>query len=133
MTDLKPRLTAAMVVKKNNKFLLARRNKENMFGRWVIPGGGVDFGETTKDAALREIKEETNLEVSNVSFLCVKEVINVPGLYHSVVFFYLGDASSDSLKACDDVSEAKFFSVEEMKELDVLQSVKDVFAEMGLW
>jgi ADP-ribose pyrophosphatase YjhB (NUDIX family) len=89
MESLKPRVTAAVLVEKNNQFLLARRNKENAFGKWIIPGGGVEFGETTKEAGIREIKEETSLDVEIKKFICFKEVINVPGSYHNIVFFIL--------------------------------------------
>ena len=62
MSEKEPRITRAVLVEKDGKFLLAERNKENYKGYWIIPGGGVQFGETIQDAAVREIKEETNLD-----------------------------------------------------------------------
>lgn len=130
---LKPRLTAAVLVQKDNKFLLAERNKVNANGMWIIPGGGVKFGETTEEAASREIKEETNLEVDIKKFICFKEVINVPGKYHSIVFFYLATPKHDHVRAGGDVSQAKYFTIDEIKELNILKSVELVLREAGFW
>jgi len=55
----RPRVGSAVLVMKDGKFLLAERNKENYKNKWIIPGGGVDFGEKIEVAAIREIKEET--------------------------------------------------------------------------
>ena len=109
MEKLKPRLTSGVLVEKDGKFLLAERNKENYKGYWIIPAGGVKFGETTSNAAIREVKEETNLDVEISKLIGYKEVINVPGNYHSIIFFYLGKPKHSNIKANEDVSKAKFF------------------------
>jgi 8-oxo-dGTP diphosphatase len=127
----KPRLTAAVLVEKDGKYLLAERNKENAKGFWIIPGGGVEFGETTEQAAVREIKEETNLDVEIVRFIGFKEVINVPGRYHSVVFFYLARPLHEDIKASDDVSKARFFTLEDIEGLNVIESAKWVFKTLA--
>ena len=89
MSEQKPRLTSAVLAIKDGKYLLAERNKENYNGYWVIPGGGVNFGETIEEAGIREIKEETNLDVEIIKLIGYKEVINTSGNYHSVIFFIL--------------------------------------------
>lgn len=133
MSDLKPRLTSAVLVINDGKFLLAERNKENYNGYWIIPGGGVKFGETIQDAAIREIKEETNLDVEIIKQIGYKEVINVPGNYHSIVFFYLAKPKHTNIEAKEDVSSAKFFNVEEIKQLKIAESVEWALREAGFW
>ena len=78
MPKQKPRITSAVLVIQGGKFLLAERNKENYKGYWIIPGGGVKFGESIQDAAVREIKEETNIDVEIKKLIGHKEIINVP-------------------------------------------------------
>lgn len=130
----KPRAGSAVLVQHNNKFLLGRRNKENAYGMWVIPGGGIDWGESAQNAGKREIKEETNLDIEIKKFLCVKEIINLPGNYHAVVFFHLAEAlNPEELKSSEDVSEVGFFTIDEIKEMDCVKSVKDVLMEAGYW
>ncbi|NQU99054.1 NUDIX hydrolase [Candidatus Woesearchaeota archaeon] len=132
MSEKRPRVGAAVLVEHEGKLLLGERNKVNANGLWIIPGGGVDFGETLEEAAIREIKEETNLDVDIVKFLCWKEIINVPGNYHGMVFFFLAKAKNlNELEAKEDLSEVKFFSVDEIKELNVVGSVTDVLTDCG--
>ena len=133
MSEQKPRLTSGVLVVQDGKFLLAERNKENYNGYWIIPGGGVKFGETIQEAAIREIKEETNLDVDLIKLIGYKEVINVPGNYHSIVFFHLATPKHMDVKANEDVSAAKFFSIEEIKELKIAESVEWALKEAGLW
>ncbi|VVB81739.1 ADP-ribose pyrophosphatase [uncultured archaeon] len=133
MEHQRPRITAAVLVEKDGKFLLAERNKQNYNGYWVIPGGGVQFGETLKDAAVRELKEETNIDADIIKQICYKEIINVPGNYHSIVFYYLAKPKNNNIKAKGDVSQAKFFSIEEIKKLKIAESVELVLKEAGFW
>jgi 8-oxo-dGTP diphosphatase len=133
MSTQKPRLTSAVLVVQDGKFLLAERNKENYYGYWVIPGGGVKFGETIQEAALREIKEETNLDVELIKLIGHKEVINVPGSYHSITFFHIAKPNHTNIEAKGDVSAAKFFTIEEIKKLKIAESVEWALKEAGFW
>lgn len=54
------KIRAAAIIIRNNKILLIHR-RETGKEYWVFPGGGVKEGETTKDAAARELKEETSI------------------------------------------------------------------------
>lgn len=53
-------LTAGLIIVKNNQLLLAYSNNKNA---WYLPGGKIDDGETSKEALIREIKEELNIEL----------------------------------------------------------------------
>lgn len=131
--DEEPRITAAVLVEKDGKFLLAERNKENYKGYWVVPGGGVRFGETIIDAAIREIKEETNLDVDIMKFIGYKEIINAPGGYHCIVFYHLAKPKHLDVKAQGDVSQARFLSIDEIKKLKIAESVEWVLKKAGFW
>ena len=133
MDKQRPRIGAATLVMKDGKFLLGQRNKKNAKDKWVIPGGGVQWGETLHEAAIREIKEETNLDVDIHKFLCHKEIINLPGDYHSVVFFFLASPKNAELEAREDISQAKFFNIEEIKKLDCVDVVEHVLRDAGFW
>ena len=89
METKRPKIGSAVLVEHEGKFLLGERNKKNYFGYWIIPGGRVDYGETIEEAAHREIKEETNLDVELIKLIGYKEIINLPGDYHHLVFFHL--------------------------------------------
>ena len=130
--EKEPRLGAACIVVHENKVLLGKRNKKNAKGLWVIPGGGINFGEKMIDAAKREVKEETNIDVEIQKFVDFQEIINIPGEYHSIVFFFLAKPTSFDLVAREDLSEAKFFSLEEIKKLNKVESIDIALKKAGL-
>ena len=131
--EQRPRVGSAVLVMHENKFLLGERNKDNKRGYWIIPGGGVNFGETIEEAAHREIKEETNLDVEIIKVIGYKEIINVPANYHGLVFFHLAKPKHMNLKAQEDLSQAKFFTIEEIKKLKILDSVEWAMKKAGFW
>ncbi len=133
----KPRITSAVLVEHEGKFLLAERNKKNYHGYWIIPGGGVKFGETIQEAAIREIKEETNLDVELIKQIGFKEIVNVPANYHSIIFFHLAKPKHLDIEAKEDVSKAKFLSIEEIKQIKsqekLAESAEWALKELGVW
>lgn len=59
--------------KQTNKILLIKENAGPAKGRWKIPGGSVDPNEEVKDAAMREVLEETGIETEFVQLLCFRQ------------------------------------------------------------
>ena len=53
----------------SGRALLIRRGKEPLRGRWVVPGGTVELGETLEDAVAREVHEETGVRVGQVDYI----------------------------------------------------------------
>ncbi len=128
-----PRIGSAAVVVKDGKVLLGKRNKKNAYGKWVIPGGRVDWGETIRDAAVREIKEETGLDIKVKELLFHKEIIALHADYHRVVFFHLAEPLTEDITTGDDLSEAGFFTIDEIRHMDTVASVESVLRYAGLW
>ncbi len=61
---------ARALILKNNKILVCKRKDKDYY---FLPGGHVEFGETTKEAIIREIKEERDKTLKNVSFIGIVE------------------------------------------------------------
>src|SRR5688572_29333868 len=74
----KPRLGCAGLIRRGDKILLGKRNKEPNHGLWVLPGGGVEFGESFKRTLARELLEEAGIEVEVIDVFDVFELINLP-------------------------------------------------------
>ncbi|MEX2238173.1 MAG: NUDIX hydrolase [Dehalococcoidia bacterium] len=108
-----PKVAAGVLVSEGSRLLLALRNHEPRTGFWSFPGGFVDRSEGVEEAAIREVREETGLEV------VIDELLGVysqPG--EPVIFVaYTGHAVGGRLAAGDEASDAAFFPVDALPEL----------------
>lgn len=98
--------------------LLILRGHEPGKGLWSIPGGRVEPGETGEEAVVREVREETGLEVTCGQLLgCVER----PGHGGDVIVItdYLAVVVSGELAAGDDAAEARWVTPDELVALDV--------------
>lgn len=66
---LDPKLAVVVLVSMDSGLVLVKRDIEPAFGRWSFPSGYVDRGETVEEAAVREVREETGLEVDLTGFV----------------------------------------------------------------
>lgn len=113
---------ATIVVLKENKILLNLRSDTNT---WGIPGGATELGETLEETAMRELREETNLEAKNFTLLNVFsgqefyfKYPNGDELY-SVVVLYLANNVTGTLNITDGESfELKYFGKDELPALE---------------
>jgi ADP-ribose pyrophosphatase YjhB (NUDIX family) len=101
-----PKVVAATIFTLNGAVVLLRRAVEPALGRWVFPGGYVDRGESVADAAIRETKEESNMDVRLNALLNVYSYSGSP----NVVVVYAAEAVGGELRACDESDEARAFA-----------------------
>jgi ADP-ribose pyrophosphatase YjhB (NUDIX family) len=105
---LDPKVAACAIIHEPGGIVLLQRAIEPGYGKWVFPGGYVDRGETVADAAVREAKEETNLEVRLVSLLGVYSYRHSP----VVIVVYVAEAVGGLLKAADEALDVRLFGLE---------------------
>ena len=65
------RVGVAVIIEKDGRVLLIRRNGSHGAGSWATPGGHLDFGETPEQCGVREVREEVGLEVSGLIFKAI--------------------------------------------------------------
>ena len=105
---LDPKVAACTIIHLPGGIVLLQRAIEPGYGKWVFPGGYVDRGETVADAAVREAKEEVNLEVRLVSLLGVYSYRHSP----VVIIVYLAETVGGLLKPADEALDVRLFSPE---------------------
>jgi 8-oxo-dGTP diphosphatase len=114
---------------------LGKRNKEPGRGLWVLPGGGVGFGETFAETLHREILEEASIEIEVEGLFNVFELINPPAEHRIIVYLYAHHRSGEPV-ASSDLSDVRFFTAAELKELSALNAispfVESVLRKAGL-
>jgi len=131
MPDNLPRVGSALLVRDEaNRILLGKRNKDPQRGSWVIPGGKIHAFESIAEAAARELREETGLIVEVGEHFNVYEIINPPN-EHRIVIYSWGRVVSGEARPSDDISELKFFELDELGEVPVTPLVSRVLADAG--
>jgi 8-oxo-dGTP diphosphatase len=110
MLHKRPSLTVdAVVFDDNDRLLLIRRKRPPFEGRYALPGGFVDCGETVEMAASRELREETGLEARSLDLIGVYSDPKRDPRGHTVSIAFLVEvAVAASPKAGDDAVDATF-------------------------
>ena len=117
-----PKVVAGTVFTLEGGIVLLKRGVEPALGKWVFPGGYVDRGESVQEAAIRETKEESQLDVR------LGPLLNVYSYTRStnVIVVYTAEVMGGALAAADESVEARIFSPDEVPWHDLaFDSTKD--------
>jgi 8-oxo-dGTP diphosphatase len=122
------------VVVRNGQVLLIRRGKPPLQGRWVVPGGTVELGETLEGALVREMEEETSLRVEPIEVLTVFDRIEREGervVYHYVIVDYLCRWLAGEARAGSDALDVAWATPDQLADYDMplkaVEVVRDAF------
>jgi len=126
----RPVVGVGAVVVKDDQLVLIKRGKAPRKGEWSLPGGGVELTETTRDAVLREIREETGLEVTLAGVIDVVDFIEHDEtgavIFHYVLIDYLAHYCTGSLLAGSDADDACFLSFDDALALPLWDETKRI-------
>jgi ADP-ribose pyrophosphatase YjhB (NUDIX family) len=110
--------------------LLIRRGTPPLLGEWSLPGGVLECGETLREAAVREAREETGLAIDAGEMLGVYERVirSDEGRvrYHFVLIDYLCRPVGGDLKAGSDATDVRWFTRDELPALNLAPDANDV-------
>ena len=115
-------LTVLCLLYKDNQILLQNRTKKDWKG-YTLPGGHVELGESFVDAVIREMKEETNLDVVHPQLCGVKQFPIENGRY--VVFLFKSNEFSGELKSSDE-GEMIWVNRNELSNLSLVADFKEL-------
>ncbi len=135
-----PLVGVGAIIIEGDRVALVKRGHAPLQGRWSIPGGVLEVGETLRTAAVREALEETGLTVEPGELLGVFERV-VPDeqgkmRYHYVLIDFLCNRLAGELLAGDDAEEVGWFRREELAALELARETEEVilkgFEKAGL-
>ena len=127
----KPLVGVGAVIVCNGRILLEKRKGEPGKGKWSIPGGLVELGERAEQTVIREVREETNLEVENPELIDVVDSITFDEdgriKYHFVIIDYFVKLKGGTVKAADDAAELKWVPFNEVEKYDLTKTFRAFF------
>ena len=119
-----PLIGVGVVVFNDQKqVVLVKRGNEPAKGLWAIPGGKVELGEQVRETAIREIREECNIEIEPQDLLGVVDLILKDNdgkvQYHYILIDYVAKYTTGDLTPQSDVTEAGWFFQHELNKLNI--------------
>ena len=109
-----PKVAACAFIRQNGKVLLVKRAVEPEIGKWSLPGGYVDYGESPEDATKRETAEETGL---SIEITRLYDVMFFEELNAVIIIFYEARLTGGELRPADDAEAVAWFAVDELPEI----------------
>jgi ADP-ribose pyrophosphatase YjhB (NUDIX family) len=111
-----PKPVAWVLVQKGEEYLLVKRANQPDKGEWDIPGGFLELDEAFEEAAVRELKEETGVEI-NADKIEKYDTISFSRSENHVVgvVFHTAISEVSELEAQDDAEEAQFWNIKEFE------------------
>lgn len=117
--NILPRPAVGVVVLRGANVLLIRRKNPPRQGQWSIPGGKQETGETIRQTAVREVREETGMEITLGPLLDVIDGIfhDEDGTltHHMTLIDFVAEAKPGEPIAGDDASEARFVPIADLR------------------
>ena len=134
MEKKKPGIGVGVMILKNNKVLLGKRHHDpekadsELHGEsaWTMPGGKLEFGETLKNAAQREVVEETgiNINKNNLSLISLTDDIIEDAHFVTIGFLYENPEQEPRVMEPDEIVEWQWFDLNNLPEKIFFPSAK---------
>lgn len=106
-----PKMIVGCIPVHGDQVLLCRRSIEPRKGKWTLPSGFMENGETVEDGALREVREEACATVTLQRLHTVYSIAHIDQVY----LLFLGSLDSLEFKAGDESSDARLFHEKEIR------------------
>ena len=120
----------AIVLGQGNKILMIKRGKPPRINSWSLPGGAQKLGETIYEAAIREVREETSIEVEIAGLIDVVDSIHrdQAGVvqYHYTLIDVLARPMGGALAAGADAIDARWFEINAVYDMELWSETKRI-------
>ena len=126
----RPVVAVGVILLDGDRILLIQRAKPPAVGKWSVPGGKVELGESLEEAALRELREETNLSctlgpIVEVLDRVVKNAQNQIE-FHYVILDFVGRNPVGDLQHSNECLDARFVAFDDLEKYDLTDGLMEV-------
>jgi len=128
-----PLPVALAIAVRDRKFLMVKRGIKPKKGSWAPPSGFIESGETSEEACLRELAEETGLSGKIKSLVEVKRLEDEEVYGDMLVVVYLVEVEKGSSIAGDEVEQVKFFEIDQLPDYYVNRFRKTIEVIRNEW
>ncbi len=130
---IRPIAAVSVLIKSGSKILLIKRRFDPGSGKWSIPGGLIELGETVREAALREVYEETGLTVNLDKLLNVIDYIEVDEkgairFHYILICFSAYINGTFSIKPSEEVADFIWVEESDVLNYDITDSLRKLLA-----
>ncbi len=126
-----PVVGVGAIILRPGEILLEQRGNQPALGQWSVPGGGVELGESLKEAVQRETKEETGLETETAELIDIVDQVHLDKqgkvAYHYVIIDYIVKTKPGEPHASSDAKALKWIPLGEVEGYDLTPSFRRFF------
>jgi 8-oxo-dGTP diphosphatase len=131
----RPYLAVSAAIFRDGKVLIVRRARAPAHGLYTLPGGGVELGETLEQAVIREIREETALDIEPVGLAGFRQAIARDDAgrieRHFVILPFAARWISGEISLNDELAEAHWLKPAELAGLKTTDGLAEIVAAAG--
>ena len=115
-----PSLTTDIFIYNDNlNFILIKRKNEPYKDYWALLGGFVEYGESVENAAIREAKEETNIDIKLEDLVNIYSKPNRDPRGHTITIAYTAKGDFKMRKESSDAKDINIFTINEIENLNI--------------
>ena len=128
----RPYLAVSAAIFRDGRVLIVRRARPPAHGLYTLPGGGVEIGETLEQALIREVREETALDIAPVGLVGFREAIARDGAgrieRHFVILPFAARWIGGEILLNEELAEARWLAPAEVSSLKTTEGLADIVA-----
>jgi ADP-ribose pyrophosphatase YjhB (NUDIX family) len=131
----RPYLAVSAAIFRDGRLLIVRRARPPAHGLYTLPCGGVELGETLREAVIREVREETGVTVEPVALAGYREVIarDAGGRIerHFVILPFAARWIAGEIALNEELAEARWLKPSELSGLATTEGLAEIVAAAG--